>query len=326
MNILVTGGAGFIGSHLVDFLVKEGHRVTVLDNFSSGKASNLDSIANRESLRIIRADIKDQQSTMDAVRGQELVFHFCDNSDIRFAATHTRTYLDQNVLGLFYVLEGMREHGVRNIAFPSSTTVLGDAKTVPTPEHYGPLQPMNIYGGAKMACEALLSAYSFSFDMKSWIFRFVDIVGARIDHGVIYDFVRKLTADPKQLEILGDGSQRRSFLLVGECVEAMWLAINRLNAPVNLVHIGNEDQVSITEVGRLVQEAMCIHGAHFAYTGGNKGWKGDAFTNFIYMDTLRNLGWRPRMNSADSVREAATQVHQGLMRHSGDCAARAARP
>lgn len=309
MKILVTGGAGFIGSHLVEFLVARAHEVTVLDDLSTGKRENLRACAGR--VRFVEGDIKDAATVDDVVRSQEFVFHLCDNSDIRFATQHARTYLDQNVLGCFHVLESMRRHGVKRIAFPSSTTVLGDATAVPTPENYGPLHPMNLYGGAKMAAEALISAYSYSFDFRAFIFRFVDIVGARIDHGVIFDFVKKLRADGGRLEILGDGSQRRSFLLVDECVEAMWLAIERCEAVVNTVHVGNRDQISITRVGELVCAEMGLSNVRFEYTGGKKGWKGDSFTNFLANDTLDRLGWRPRRDSAATVREAAARLIGG---------------
>ena len=306
MKILVTGGAGFIGSHLVEFLVERTHEVTVLDDLSTGKLDNLRQCADR--IRFVEGDIKDPAKVDEVVRGQELVFHLCDNSDIRFAASHTRTYLDQNVLGCFHVLESMREHGVRQIVFPSSTTVLGDATVVPTPESYGPLQPMNLYGGAKLAAEALISAYAHSFDLRAFIFRFVDIVGGRIDHGVIFDFIRKLKADPTQLEILGDGSQLRSFLLIDECVEAMWLAVDRCRGVVNTIHVGNHDQISITRVGELVCEEMGLDAVRLRYTGGKKGWKGDAFTNFLANDTLGNLGWSARLDSTRTVREAARRL------------------
>ena len=309
MKILVTGGAGFIGSHLVEFLVARAHQVTVLDDLSTGKREHLRRCADQ--IRFVEGDIKDAAVVDEVVRGQEMVFHLCDNSDIRFATQHARTYLDQNVLGCFHVLESMRRHGVRNIVFPSSTTVLGDATVVPTPESYGPLHPMNLYGGAKLAAEALISAYAYSFDLRAFIFRFVDIVGARIDHGVIFDFIRKLKADPTRLEILGDGSQRRAFLLVDECVEAMWLAIERCEAVVNTVHLGNADQISITRVAEVIRDEMGLGDVRFEYTGGKKGWKGDAFTNFLANDTLDRLGWRPRRDSAETVREAAAALLRG---------------
>jgi UDP-glucose 4-epimerase len=205
----------------------------------------------------------------------------------------------------------MRRHGVRKVAFPSSTTVLGDANVVPTPERYGPLFPMNLYGGAKLAMEALLSAYAYTYDFQVWTFRFVDIVGGRIDHGVIYDFIRKLKANPAELEILGDGSQTRSFMIVDDCVRAIWTAMKELGDKVNLVHIGTPDRVDITRVGHLVVEVLGLKDVAFRYTGGKKGWKGDAFTNFLACEALDRLGWRPTLSSAEAVKEAARRLAAG---------------
>lgn len=308
MKILVTGGAGFIGSHLVEFLIAQGHSVLVFDNLSTGRMSSLARVKDSPRFAFVQADVCDAAAVDAAVKGQDFVFHLCDNSDIRFAASHTEDYVRQNILGGFHVLDAMRKHGVTKVAFPSSTTVLGDATVVPTPESYGPLFPMNLYGGAKMAMEALLSAYAFTFDFQVWIFRFVDIVGGRIDHGVIFDFIKKLKKNPRELEILGDGSQTRSFMIVDDCVDAIWQSITRATERVNLVHIGTPDRTDITRVGHLVCEVMGLSDVQFKYTGGKKGWRGDAFTNFIGCETLDRLGWKARLSSVDAVKEAARRL------------------
>lgn len=308
MKILVTGGAGFIGSQLVEFLLNKGDAVTVFDNLSTGKEENLEQARTFKDFIFVKGDIKDSALVDSTVKGHEMVFHLCDNSDIRFAASHPNDYFNQNIFGAFYLLESMRKWGVKKIIFPSSTTVLGDANQVPSPESYGPLQPMNLYGGAKMACEGILSAYAFTFDMHAWLFRFVDIVGGRMDHGVIHDFVKKLKKNPKELEILGDGSQRRSFLLIDDCIDGIWKAIHQFEKPVNLVHLGNTDQISITRVGELVCQAMELEHVTFKYTGGKKGWKGDSFTNFISNDSLKSAGWHSSFASEATVLEAAKRL------------------
>lgn len=308
MKILVTGGAGFIGSHLVEFLVGQKHDVLVFDNLSSGKLANLDKVRQAANFRYINADIRNPAQVDEAVSGRDFVFHLCDNSDIRYAADHPADYINQNILGGFHVLEAMKKYGVKKIAFPSSTTVLGDATQVPTPETYGPLQPMNLYGGAKMAMEGLLSAYAHTFDLKAWVFRFVDIIGGRIDHGVIHDFIKKLRRNPRELEILGDGSQRRSFLLIDDCIRAIWRSIEAFEQPVNLVHIGNREQIDITSVGHLVAEVLGLSSVTLRYTGGKKGWKGDSFSNFIQSNRLETLGWRPELDSTAAVREATRRL------------------
>jgi UDP-glucose 4-epimerase len=312
MKVLVTGGAGFIGSHLVEFLLGQGHQVRVFDNFSTGKREHLKKAEQNTQFSLMEGDICDSSAVDRAVASQDFVFHLCDNSDIRFAAEHTRDYINQNILGGFHVLEAMKKHGVKKIAFPSSTTVLGDATVVPSPESYGPLQPMNLYGGAKLAMEGLLSAYAHTFDMQTWIFRFVDIIGGRIDHGVIHDFIKKLRKNPAELEILGDGSQRRSFLLIDDCVRAIWQSIENFKQPVNLVHIGNGDQIDITTVGHLVAETLGLKDVAFRYTGGKKGWRGDSFTNFIQSNSLTPLGWKAELDSTGAVREAARRLSKAI--------------
>jgi UDP-glucose 4-epimerase len=237
-----------------------------------------------------------------------MVFHFCDKSDIRFAAEHPRDYVDQNVMGAANVLESMRKWRVPKIVFPSSTTVLGDAATVPTPEHYGPLKPMNLYGGAKAACEGLITAYAYTFDMSATILRFVDVVGDRIDHGVSYDFIRKLRANPSELEILGDGSQVRSFVLVDDCIRGIWKAVSSCEGTASIVHLGNVDQINITQVAEIVCHVMGLEKVRFKYTGGKKGWKGDAYSNVIASNTLDALQWRPEHSSEDAVRETARRL------------------
>ncbi len=309
MRVLVTGGAGFIGSHLVEVLIQEGHSVCVFDNFSKGSPANLAKVKDSPLFQCIDGDIRNQAQVHAAVSQKDFIFHLCDNSDIRYAADHAEDYLNQNVLGGFYVLEAMRAHGVKKIMFPSSTTVLGDAKVVPTPESYGPLQPMNIYGGAKMACEGLISAYAHTFDLQAWIFRFVGIIGGRMDHGVIFDLMQKLKKDPKNLEILGDGSQRRSFMLVDDCVRAILKSTREVHEKVNLVHIGNRDQISVTEVAQAVCQGLGLPDVAFHYTGGKRGWRGDAFTNFIASNTLDQLHWQAEFDSKAAVMETVKRLN-----------------
>jgi UDP-glucose 4-epimerase len=316
----VTGGAGFIGSHVVDFFIGRSDTVTVLDDLSSGSLDNLEQSRASPRLNMVRGDIKDVALVDSLMPGQDIVFHFCDKSDIRFAADHPRDYIDQNIIGAVNVLESMRKWRVPRIVFPSSTTVLGDATTVPTPEHYGPLKPMNLYGGAKAACEGLLSAYAYTYDLRATVFRFVDVVGDRIDHGVIYDFMRKLTKNPEELEILGDGSQRRSFLLVDDCVSGIWTALSSGDATASLVHLGNSDQIGITRVAELICEVMGLKDVRFKYTGGKRGWKGDSFSNFIANNHLDSLGWRPERASEEAVRETTRRLlAQFARRKQGAC-------
>jgi UDP-glucose 4-epimerase len=313
VKILVTGGAGFIGSHLVSFLLEQGHEVCVLDNFSTGKREHLAAAARNPRFRLVEGTITDRPTVDRVVEGQELVFHLSDNSDIQYAAKHPEVYLEQNVMGCFHVLEAMRKSGTGKIAFASSTTVLGDATQVPTPESYGPLLPMNVYGAGKMACEGLISSYCTTFGLQAWVFRFVGIIGNRMDHGVIHDFIRKISRGPECLEILGNGKQERSFLLVEDCIDAMWTAIRKVSKPVNLVHVGNRDQIPVLQVAEIVRGVMNRPDLPLRPGTTDRGWKGDALTNMLRCDTLDGLGWVPRHGSAEAVRLAAERLRNGTL-------------
>jgi UDP-glucose 4-epimerase len=307
-KILVFGGAGFIGSHLTEQLIAQGASVTVFDNLQTGRLSNLEKVANHPNFRFIEAEVRDRKKVDASVPGHDIVFHFCDDSDIRGAAEHPDSYVQQNVMGLFYVLEAMRKNGIRTILFPSSTTVFGELANPPASESHGPMIPLNLYGGAKLAAEGLISAWAHTYDFRAVVFRFVGIIGGRMDHGVVHDFIRKLQKDPGQLEILGDGTQQRSFVLVDDCVQAMLFALGKSNKNYNLVHIGNMDQISINETADAIIEVMKLKGVKHNYTGGKVGWKGDVTSNFIATETLTAWGWKPPRSSRQAVLEAARRL------------------
>ena len=307
-KVLVLGGAGFIGSHLTERLVQDGASVTVFDNLQTGRMANLAGVSGNPALRFIQAEVRDRKKVEQHVRGQDVIFHFCDDSDIRSAAAHPDTYVEQNIVGLFYVLEAMRKNGIRIILFPSSTTVFGEMANPPASESHGPMIPLNLYGGAKLAAEGLISAWAHTYDFRALVFRFVGIIGGRMDHGVVHDFVRKLQRDRGRLEILGDGTQRRSFVLVDDCVEAMLFALGKTSKNYNLVHIGNGDEISIAGTAEVIFEAMQLQGVKIHYTGGRVGWKGDVASNFICTETLTALGWKPRHSSRQAVLEAARRL------------------
>lgn len=302
------GGAGFIGSHLTERLIEEGASVTVFDNLQTGRVTNLHKIWKHPAFRFIQAQVRDRKKVDEAVPGHEIIFHFCDDSDIRSAAAHPDTYVEQNIMGLFYVLEAMRRNGIRVILFPSSTTVFGELANPPASESHGPMIPLNLYGGAKLAAEGLISGWAHTYDFHAVLFRFVGIIGGRMDHGVVHDFVRKLQKDSTKLEILGDGSQRRSFVLVDDCVDAMLFALARTNKSYNLVHIGNRDAISVNETADAIFEVMRLQNAKKSYTGGKVGWKGDVTSNSISTETLTALGWKPRHSSREAVAEAARRL------------------
>ena len=307
-KVLVFGGAGFIGSHLCEQLIQKGASVTVFDNLQTGRTSNLAKILKHPRFRFIEAEVRDRKKVNQTVPGHDVIFHFCDDSDIRSAAEHPDSYVEQNIMGLFYVLEAMRKNGIRTILFPSSTTVFGELANPPASESHGPMMPLNLYGGAKLAAEGLISGWAHTYDFQAVVFRFVGIIGGRMDHGVVHDFVRKLQKDPSQLQILGDGSQKRSFVLVDDCVEAMLLAMAKTRKNYSLVHIGNVDDISIKNTAGVITDVMKLKGVKFSYTGGKVGWKGDVTSNFIRTETLTALGWKPRHSSREAVYEAARRL------------------
>jgi len=307
-KILVFGGAGFIGSHLTERLMLEGASVTVYDNLKTGRTANLARVWRHPEFRFIEADVRERKRVEETIPGHEIIFHFCDDSDIRSAAEHPDTYVEQNIMGLFYVLESMRKNRIRHILFPSSTTVFGELANPPASESHGPMVPLTLYGGAKLAAEGLISAWAHTYDFRAIVFRFVGIIGGRMDHGVVHDFVRKLQKDPTQLEILGDGTQKRSFVLVDDCVEAMLFSLAKAEKNYNVVHIGSTDQISINEAGEVMVRALKLKNVKFHHTGGKVGWKGDVTSNFIATETLTAWGWKPPRLSREAVFEAAGRL------------------
>lgn len=304
-SILVTGGAGFIGSHLVDRLLLE-NRVTVLDNFSSGRREHISHHLKNPNFELIKADIFDTKALEKAVEGKDIVFHLAANPDVKLGAKDTRVHLDQNVLATYNILEAMRKAGICQIAFTSTSTVYGEADVVPTPEDYGPLKPISLYGASKLCCEALISSYCHTFEMQSWIYRFANIVGERGTHGVLVDFIRKLRGNQKELEILGSGKQRKSYLEVKDCVGAMVHCVDRSKEETNIFNIGSSDSVDVTGIANIVAEQMGLSEVKYRYTGGvdGRGWKGDVKVMQLSIERISRLGWTPRHSSSESIKVA----------------------
>lgn len=304
-SILVTGGAGFIGSHLVDRLLEK-NKVTVLDNFSSGLREHIAHHQSNPDFELLEIDLMDLTAIEKAVSGKDMVFHIAANPDVKLGAEDTRVHLDQNVLATYNLLEAMRKTGARRIAFTSTSTVYGEAEVVPTPEDYGPLKPISLYGASKLSCEALISSYCHTFGMQSWIYRFANIVGERGTHGVLVDFIRKLRDNPRELEILGSGKQRKSYLEVKDCVDAMVHCVDRSKEETNIFNIGSSDSVDVTKIADIVAECMDLSGVKYRYTGGidGRGWKGDVKVMQLSIDRISRIGWMPRYGSAESIRVA----------------------
>ncbi|HUS76104.1 MAG TPA: NAD-dependent epimerase/dehydratase family protein [Methanothrix sp.] len=304
-SILVTGGAGFIGSHLVERLLQE-NEVTVLDNFSSGRKEFIAPHLNNPRFHLLEADLFDIIALEKVLAGKDMVFHLAANPDVKLGAENTRVHLEQNVLATYNLLEAMRKSGVKKIAFTSTSTVYGEAAKVPTPEDYGPLLPISLYGASKLACEALISSYCHTFEMQSWIYRFANIVGERGTHGVLVDFIRKLRADSRELEILGSGRQRKSYLEVKDCVQAMLRCVESSGEQINVFNIGSEDAVDVTEIANIVALQMGLSDVQYRYTGGvdGRGWKGDVKVMLLSIEKIKTLGWTPQEGSARAIQVA----------------------
>jgi UDP-glucose 4-epimerase len=312
MSLLVTGGAGFIGSHLVEALLAE-NEVTVLDNFSSGKREFLAPHQNNPNFHVIEADLLLPGALEKALNGVDMVFHLAANPDVKLGAENTRVHLEQNVLATYNLLEAMRKTRVNRIAFTSTSTIYGEATKVPTPEDYGPLLPISLYGASKLACEALISSYCHTFEMQSWIYRFANIVGERGTHGVLVDFVRKLRESPRELEILGSGKQKKSYLEVKDCVQAMLHCVQNSDEQINVFNIGSEDSVDVTEIANIVALQMGLNDVQYCYTGGvdGRGWKGDVKVMLLSIEKIKMLGWTPEGGSAQAIETAVKALLSG---------------
>ena len=311
MGVIVTGGAGFIGSHLVDALVARGEEVTVIDNLSTGDTGNIGAHISSGAIRFIQKDLLGD-GWQDSFAGADRVFHIAADPDVRASASNPQHVYEQNVTATVRVLEAMHRNNVPEIVFTSTSTVYGEAEIIPTPEEYTPMEPISIYGGSKLACEAMISAYAHTYSMKSWVFRFANIIGQRSNHGVIWDFIHKLLENPDELEILGDGKQVKSYLSVDACVEAVLFAVSHSDSTFNCFNIGSDDWISVTSLAEVVVAEMGLSGVQFRYTGGDRGWVGDVPRMQLSVERLKRLGWQPGTGSGESVRDAARALIREL--------------
>lgn len=300
MNVLITGGAGFIGSNLAHRLVREGARVRILDNFSTGQVRFLDSIRHAQNCEIIRGDLLDPVALATAMKNMDLVVHLAANADVRYGTHHPRRDLEQNTIGTFHVLEAMRAAGVRRIAFASTGSIYGEPEVFPTPEDAPFPVQTSLYGASKLAGEGLIEAYCEGFDFQAWIFRFVSILGEHYSHGHVFDFYRKLMANPDELEILGDGHQRKSYLYVQDCLDAMLLAMERADGRVNIFNLGTDEYCEVNDSVRWICEELGVR-PRLRYTGGMRGWVGDSPFIFLDIRRIRSLGWTPKLTIREAV-------------------------
>jgi UDP-glucose 4-epimerase len=304
MKILVTGGAGCIGSDLAAALLEQGHTVTAYDNLSSGKSEHIEALKPHPRFRFVEADMLDRPALSQAVAGQEMVYHLAANPDVKYSPGDPTTKdLEQNTLATHGLLDEMRLAGVKRLAFSSTSAVYGISERLPIPEDQ-PMKPISLYGATKLSCEATIAAFQNLFEMQCWVFRFANIVGDKVrkrGRTVISDFIYKLQQNPAELEILGNGQQAKSYLLSQDCVNAMLYCVEHAREGYNVFNLGCDDQLSVNEIARMVCEALGLADVRFRYTGGEGGWPGDVPQFKLDVSRLNKLGWRASRGSREAV-------------------------
>jgi UDP-glucose 4-epimerase len=318
-KFFVTGGAGFIGAHLVNTLLDTTDAtVTVFDNFSNGHRFHFGERVSDRRLTIIEADAQDQDKLIQAIQGHDIVYHFAANSDIARAQQEPAIDFLNGTLLTQNVLEAMRITGVRRIVFTSGSGVYGEVGSTPVQENYDRMLPISTYGACKLACEALISAYSFMFDITGTVFRFANVVGPHQTHGVAYDFIRRLAQNPAQLKIFGDGTQSKPYVHIEDILNAFFLMEKTQVGGYDVFNVGTQDYLTVREIADIVCERMGLSNVKYIFTGGSRGWKADVPVYRLNTDKIRSYGWRNERNSRESV-IAAVDAMLAYMKSENPC-------
>jgi UDP-glucose 4-epimerase len=300
MRYFITGGAGFIGSNLVDRLLADGHQIVAYDNLSTGIQDFLTNAFSSKNFVFVKGDVLNRGELTKAMQACDFVFHLAANADVRYGVKHPRKDLQQNTIATFNVLEAMRVNGISRIAFSSTGSIYGEAKVIPTPEDVPLPVQTSLYGASKLACEGMIEAYCEGFVFQSWIFRLVSILGERYTHGHVYDFYKKLLENPDELLILGNGHQKKSYLYIQDCIDAMLFSIDKFKDKVNILNLGTNEYCEVNESVNWITTYIGLK-PKLKYSGGDRGWVGD--NPFIFLDTtkINSAGWKPKLSIKDSV-------------------------
>lgn len=309
MKYLVTGCAGFIGSHVTDRLLQEGHDVVGIDNFSTGLHEFLENAKQSTRFTLVQDDLLNSDAVVNAMKDVDVVFHMAANADVRFGTNHPHKDLEQNAIATFTVLEAMRLSNVKKILFASTGSIYGEATVIPTPEHSPFPVQTSLYGASKLAAEGLIQAYCEGFNFQAYIFRFVSILGERYTHGHVFDFYKQLLEDPTQLKVLGNGKQRKSYLYVQDCLDAMLWALEYAKDKINIFNLGTEEYCEVNNSIDWICEYLGLN-PNRHYTGGERGWIGD--NPFIFLDTtrIRNIGWKPKLTIREGIIQTIQYLHK----------------
>ena len=301
-KVFVTGGAGFIGNSFCRKLISYGAEVTVYDNLSNGREELIKDLIGKENFRFIKSDLLDQNAVDSEIKKckPDVIIHLAANSNVQNGIKNNRLDLDQGTIATFNVLDAARKNDVKDILFSSSSVVYGIADVLPTPETYGPLKPISFYGASKLACEGLVTAFSNMYGMNYYIYRFANIVGENLTHGVILDFARKLKENNNKLDVLGNGKQRKSYMEVMDCINAMLFVYEKSKSNGNVYNLSLDDQITVRDIAEIVVERMAPK-ARITYTENNAGWPGDVPNSFLSNKKLKDLGFSPKYKTSREV-------------------------
>jgi UDP-glucose 4-epimerase len=315
-TVLVTGGAGFIGSHLVDRLLNDGIKVHVLDNLSTGNIEHIkrwNNNNNNNNFRFFKLDLVHDPIEYYGDR-YSTIFHLAANPDVRSSSINPKEHFEQNIISTFNILEYARKHDIDTFVFTSSSTVYGEPNVIPTPEDTL-LMPISMYGASKAACESLICSYAHMYGIKAVVYRLANVIGVRSTHGVIYDFINKLIRNKNMLEILGNGKQRKSYIHVNDCINAMLIGLNS-NDKINIFNVGSDDYIDVITIADIIINALGLSDVQLKFidNGDGRGWKGDVKVMLLDTTRLKRLGWRAMYNSKEAVRVTVNDIIKNIIK------------